>query len=74
MADTRDPRLAPRAGDIVRSTTYKNGRERHVISVSGNTIQYIAVSPTNRRTMQCWRQPWVDWCHKNKAEVAQVGP
>lgn len=69
----RDPLMSPRRGDIVRSGVHKNGRERHVTSVEGNVIRYIAVSPTNSRHMQCWRQSYVDWCAKSKAEVIERG-
>lgn len=67
----RDPRKLPKAGDIVRSTVYKNGRERHVVSALGDIIQYVAVSPTNRRTMQCRLRPWQEWCETAKVEVVK---
>lgn len=72
MSD-RNPILDPQSGDIVRSAIYKNARERHVVRRMDHTVEYIAVSPTCRRTMTCWLRSWADWCAKNKVEIVQRG-
>lgn len=66
---TRDPTLDPQPGDIVKSTTFKNERERHVMARRGEFVDYTAISPTNLTPRTCWITAWQDWCRANKVLV-----
>lgn len=70
----RDPAVDPQYGDIVRSTIYKNCRERHPIKRYGamnNEVQYYSVTAQKSVIKSCWITTWQDWCRKNKVEIIQ---
>lgn len=69
----RDPRIDPRAGDVVRASRFKNNRERHVVARHAGDIAYSAVTATKSVRKTCWITTWQDWCKKHGVDVIQVG-
>lgn len=65
---TRDPRINPQVGDIVRNT---KGLIREVHDRRGNDITYVKVSGERRTGPHvCWITTWMGWC--NKGEVVHT--
>lgn len=69
----RNPKLDPRAGDIVRATQFKNERERHVIARRGGDVDYYAVTPQKTVQKNCWISTWQSWCAPEAVVVVQRG-
>lgn len=70
----RDPTVDPQYGDIVRSTVYKNGRERHAFRREGpfgNEVVYFAVTEAKSVTKRCGITTWQDWCRRNRVAIVQ---
>lgn len=70
---TRDPTIDPQPGDVVRSTTSKGVRERHVTSRTGNDVYYDSIEANGRpaRSRLCFISTWQEWCRANKVRVSR---
>lgn len=62
----RDPKLDPKPGDRLFTTTASGKRtERHVVKRVNNDITYRG---DNGKLKTCWITTWMDWARE--AEVA----